>query len=326
MKVLVTGASGFFGSHVAEQFFAAGHSVRLLLRTTSRREFLTFPYQEAVGDVTDASTLTAAVTGIDAIVHAAGLIKARHEAEFAAVNEQGTANLVRAAEEQAPGLKRFVYISSLAAHGPSANGAPRPVDAEPAPVSAYGRTKMAGEDITRISKLADRSVIFRMPVIYGPRDPALLPFFRAVKMRVAPLLSGGNKRISIVYAHDAARAVVEAVTAEANVGDRIYAPEDGAVYTWRDLLAAVEGAAGRKAVLLPVPKFGYQAGALATQAFGRAINRPMVFTLDKVREMAQEAWVCSAEDLRRDLGWNAAVQIEEGARLTYDWYREHGWL
>ncbi|MEX0682287.1 MAG: NAD-dependent epimerase/dehydratase family protein [Dehalococcoidia bacterium] len=326
MKVLVTGASGFLGSHIAEQFSSAGHDIRLLLRPTSNQQFLTFKYEEALGDVTEPESLGAAVRGVDAVVHPAGLIKARNEAEFRAVNECGTANLIQAIEQNAPDIQRFVYISSQSAHGPSPDGLPRPVDDEPMPVSAYGRSKLGGEDVTMTSKLADRSVIFRMPVIYGPRDPALLPFFKIVRYRLAPLLDGGSHKLSIVYAADAASAVVAATTAEAAVGGKTYSPEDGNVYTWRDLLTAIEMAVGRRALMLPVPLPGYQVAGLASELFGRLTGNAQVFDRDKVREMRQRYWVCSADDLQRDLGWRAAVQVTEGARLTHEWYRSAGWI
>ncbi|HEY5641035.1 MAG TPA: NAD(P)-dependent oxidoreductase [Dehalococcoidia bacterium] len=326
MKVLVTGASGFLGSHIAEQFAAAGHDVRLLLRRTSSREFLTFSYEEAIGDVTDLESLGPAVEGVDAVVHPAGLIRARSEEEFRAVNDDGTGRLLAALEERAPGLRRFIYVSSMSAHGPSPDGQARPVEAEAKPVSAYGRSKLGGETATRRSALADRSVIFRMPVIYGPRDLALLPFFKAVRYRIAPLLRGGRNRLSVVYVSDAAKAVVQATTAEANVGGKTYSPEDGVVYAWRDLLSAIEKASGRRALMLPVPLIGYEAAGLASEMFGRLAGRAQVFDRDKVREMRRRAWVCSAAELRDDLGWLPRVQIEAGARLTHDWYREAGWL
>ena len=140
MRVLVTGASGFLGSHIAEQLYAGGHTVRLLLRKTSSRKFLEFPFEEAIGDVTDPGSLEAASERVDAVVHAAGLVKARSESEFAEVNAEGTKNLVKAVEAKSPSA-RFVYISSLAAHGSSRDGKPRPVDAPSKPLTAYGRTQ-----------------------------------------------------------------------------------------------------------------------------------------------------------------------------------------
>jgi 2-alkyl-3-oxoalkanoate reductase len=326
MRVLVTGASGFLGSHVAELFAGEGHEVRTLLRNTSSRKFLGFPHEEAMGDVTDASSLPAAVAGVDAVVHCAGLVMARTEAEFASVNEHGTTNLYRAIEAHAPDVRRIIYVSSIAAHGSSKNGRPRPPDAPPKPVTAYGRTKLAGELLARRSKLGKITVTFRPPAIYGPRDPALLPFFQLARYRVIPMLAGGKNKVSMIYATDCARAIYMAATAEADIGGKVYTPEDGAVHTWLDMVDAIEKAAHTRMLKLPTPRFFYEGAALLAEAAGAITRRPVIFTRDKVREMSQNAWVCSSEDLRRDLGWSPEVGIEEGAKLTYAWYKSNGWL
>jgi len=326
MRVLVTGASGFLGSHIAEKFAKEGHEVRTLLREASSRQFLQFPHEEAIGDITDASSLHSAVTGVDVVVHSAGLIMARSDAEFASVNEHGTTNLYRAIEAHNPDIRRIVYISSIAAHGASKSDRARPVDAPPRPVTAYGRSKLAGELLARRSSLGKRTVTFRPPAIYGPHDPALLPFFQLARYRVIPMLAGGKNRVSMVYATDIAGAVYVAATAEADIGARIYCPEDGVVHTWLDMLSAVEKATGKKMFKLPTPRIFYDAVAMGSEAVGAVTRRPVIFTRDKVREMSQNAWICSAADLQRDLGWKAEVGITEGARLTYDWYKDAGWL
>ena len=207
MKILVTGATGFVGSHIAERLAADGHDVRVLLRATSSRRFLEgVPFEAVEGDLTDAASLGPAARGVDAVIHAAGLVKARSVREFQAVNAQGTGNLLAAVEREAPGLTRFVYVSSIAAHGPSPGGAPRPLDAAPAPVSVYGRAKAEGEALVRRSPLADRAVMLRLPGVYGPRDFEFLTFFRLAKLRLAPLLHGGRNTVSIIYVEDAAQA------------------------------------------------------------------------------------------------------------------------
>ena len=326
MRVLVTGATGFLGSHIAEQLARQGHDVRVLVRRTSDRSFLRhIEAEEALGDVTQPDTLPAAVEDVDAVVHAAGLTKARSAAEFEAVNAGGTANLLAALGPAHP-LRRFVLISSLGAHGPSHDGRPRPLEAPPAPVTAYGRSKLRAEELVRSWAGDGRpTTIIRPPVIYGPRDRQLLPFFHLARWRLAPLLGDGSNAVSCVYVEDAARAAALTATA-ADAPSATYALDDGAVYTWRELLAAVERAVGKKALRLPSPAWAFAAAALVTELYGRLRRRAVIFTRDKVVEMRQRYWVCSHDEISHDLGWQPQVGLNEGAALTAAWYRQHGWL
>ncbi len=328
MRVLVTGATGFLGSHIAEQLSRQGHTVRVLVRRTSDRSFLRgIDVEEALGDVTQPDTLPAAVEGMESIVHAAGLVKARSAEEFDAVNAGGTANLLSTLG-QARQLRRFVLISSLAAHGPSEDGHPRPVDAPPAPVTTYGRSKLKAEQFVRAwagdhDKVG--ATIIRPPVIYGPRDRQLLTFFQLARWRLAPLLGDGTNSISLVYVEDAALAAAQAATA-AGAPSATYTVDDGSVYTWRDLLAAVEQAVGRKALRIPSPPWAYAAAAFVSETYGRLRRQAVSFTADKVIEMRQRYWVCSHDEISRHLGWQPQVDLAQGAALTAAWYRQHRWL
>ena len=327
MKVLVTGASGFLGSHIAERLAEEGHQVRALVRRTSDRRFLVgFPHEEAVGDVTDPASLVAALDGVDVAVHAAGLVKARSAAQFHAVNAQGTANLLAAVDQAAPKLRRLVYVSSLAAHGPSEDDHPRPPDAPPRPVTTYGRSKLRGEEMVRAWRGSERAVIICPSVIYGPRDPALLPFFQLARWRVAPLLAGGRNRVSVIYVEDAAGAIAQAAIADADVAGKTYCLDDGNIYSWRELLAAVEEVVGRRAFRLSSPRWAFEAAALVSEAYGLLRRRAVALTREKVLEMSQPFWVSSHEAIQRDLGWSPQVSLREGARRTAQWYRQQGWL
>lgn len=329
MKFLVTGATGFLGSHIAEQLAREGHTVRVLARRTSDRSFLRgLEIEEALGDITQPDTLPAAVAGVDAVVHAAGLVKARSAAEFNSVNAEGTANLLSALAS-AESTPRFVLISSLAAHGPSEDGRPRPLDAPATPVTAYGRSKLMAEEMVRAwAGNPDRvgAVIIRPPVIYGPRDRELLPFFRLARWRLAPLLGDGTNTISCVYVEDAARAVALAATASDEAPIATYTLDDGAIYTWRELLASVEQAIGRKALRITSPPWAFTAAAFLSETYGRLRRQAVIFTRDKVKEMRQRHWVCSHDEISRDLGWTPRVTLKQGAALTAAWYRQHRWL
>ncbi|MEZ4313881.1 MAG: NAD-dependent epimerase/dehydratase family protein [Polyangiaceae bacterium] len=141
MRVLVTGASGFLGSHVAEQLSHAGHTVVCLVRKTSSVSFLgTLQNVElAYGAIEDRDSIAAAVKGADAVVHSAGVVKAKTPEEFHAINAGGTENVLSAVKEAAPGLKKLVFVSSLTVAGPSADGQPVSIDSRN-PVTHYGRS------------------------------------------------------------------------------------------------------------------------------------------------------------------------------------------
>src|SRR3954469_6491662 len=237
MKIFLTGGSGFLGSYVAEQLAEQGHTVRALVRPRSERKILDrLPRVEfARGAIEDRASLDAAMDGVDAVIHVAGLVKARRPEEFFQVNTEGTKNLLAAAEARAPGLKRFVYVSSLAAVGPSSDGQPVHDDAPPRPVTQYGRSKLAAEQAVLLAKDRLPVTVIRPPLIYGPRDRETLAFFTSVKNGVLPVLGDGRNTLSVIYGEDCASALVRAALSDGPSG-RAYFVDDGSVYVWRDAL------------------------------------------------------------------------------------------
>ena len=328
VRVLVTGGSGFVGSYVAEQLDALGHTVRELVRPTSDSKFLKSlrNIEFAPGAIEDRASLDAAVRGVDAVVHVAGLVKARGPDDFFAVNAEGTKNLLAAAEAHAPRLKRFVYVSSLSAVGPSPDGKPVPDDAPPHPVTHYGRSKLAGEQAVLAAKDRIPVTVIRPPLIYGPRDRETLAFFTSVNRGVLPVLGDGSNTLSLIYGEDCAAAIVRAAVSDGPSG-RTYFVDDGSVYVWRDALAEVEKALGRRAFFrfgLPMP--AVVVAAAATQLYGKVTRTAQMLTLDKLNELKQRHWVCEGSGARRDLGWAPRTTWPEGVAKTVAWYRQSGWL
>ncbi|HEX8792478.1 MAG TPA: SDR family NAD(P)-dependent oxidoreductase [Polyangiaceae bacterium] len=327
MKVLITGASGFLGGHVAELLSARGDAVRALVRKTSNKKHLEKLKNVELfeGSVEQVERVREAVDGVDAIVHCAGIVKAKSTDEFFAVNVGGTSNLVEAARRLGSKLRRFVHVSSLEACGPSADGGP--VDPEQEnPVTGYGRSKLAAEKVVLSAKDHMKVTILRPGAIYGPRDGEILEVFKSIQRGLLPLVAGGTAKGVWVYATDCAEACVRAIEADVPSG-RTYFVDDGCgPLDQRQMCADAERALGKKAMVrasLPVPLL--MTVARGVEVFGRVAGKPVMLTREKANMLLQH-WVCSSEATRKDLGWEPRVPWSEGVNRAVEWYRQNGWL
>ncbi|MCL2724994.1 MAG: NAD(P)-dependent oxidoreductase [Polyangiaceae bacterium] len=327
MKVLVTGGSGFLGSHVAEQLVHAGHTVRALVRKSSNRKFLNTlsGVEFAEGSVENRASVDEAMRGVDAVVHSAGLVKARNASEFFECNTQGTTNLLEAAIAHAPNMKRFVHVSSLEACGPSFDGLPVSRDQE-RPVTTYGRSKLAAEKECARRKDKLPVVIVRPAAIYGPRDVEILEAFRAVRRRQYPVIGDGKMLACYIYGPDCASACIKAIDADVASGS-IYFADDGQPVTMARAMGEILPAAlGRKPLLrFGVPLSVLKLASLGVEAYGRFAGKAVMLTREKVA-MLSHHWVCESGVTHADLKWKPEVTFEEGVRLTAKWYEDHGWL
>lgn len=327
MRVLVTGGSGFLGSHVAEQLVRDGHTVIALVRKSSNRKFLSSldNVELAEGSVEDKASIDEAMKNVDAVVHSAGLVKARTEAEFFECNTRGTINLLEAAMEHAPALRRFVHVSSLEACGPSLDGNPVPIDQE-APVTAYGRSKLAAEKevVARRDKLP--VVVLRPAAIYGPRDVELFEAFKAARRRQYPVIGNGEMLGCYTYGPDCARACIRAIESDVPSGN-IYFVDDGEplpmARAMGQLLHDALGTAPLYKLGVPFPLL--RLASVGVEAYGKVRGKPVMLTREKVKMLSCH-WVCESTKTRRDLGWSPSVSFVEGARRTAKWYEENGWL
>lgn len=327
MKVLVTGASGFLGSWVVQRLTEQGHSVRALVRKSSDTAFVeTLSNVElAYGALADAGAVGEACDGVDAIVHAAALVKARNAEEFERTNVDGTRNVVEAAATRTSGLKRLVFVSSLEASGPSDDGRPVPLD-QSRPITAYGRSKQRAERIVLDAKARIPVTILRPAAIYGPRDREILEAFRAVSHGVLATIAGGTSLGCFVYAPDCAEACIRAIVAPSPSG-RVYFVDDGAgAVDQKTMLGDMARALGKRHLLrTSLPKVALHLVARGVQAYGRLADKPVMLTPEKANMLLQH-WVCSSEQTRAELGWEPSVPWREGVALTARWYKDNGWL
>ncbi len=322
MNALVTGATGFVGSHLVEALRRRGHEVTALVRSPAKgAELARLDVRQAAGDVLDPTALDRAASGRTIVFHVAGLVAAHSEAEFFEVNRDGTANVVAAAVRA--GVERLVLVSSMAAGGPTVPGHPL-TGAEPArPVTAYGRSKLAAEEIARASAL--RWTILRPPMIYGPRDREVLKLFRAARLGIAPVFGDGTQELSAIHAADLADCIVSCAGTEQAVG-KIYYPCHPRTFTSAGFVRAVGAALEREVRVLPLPRWTAQVALAVTGAAAHLAGRATILTRDKVNEFFQPAWTGDPMPCMRDTGWTAEIDLEHGLAQTCGWYRSAGWI
>jgi dihydroflavonol-4-reductase len=316
----VTGGTGFVGSHLVEALVRRGDSVRCLVRSEAKADRLG-ACPRVAGDLDDERALAALCQGAESVFHVAGLTAARDEAEFLRVNRDGTARVAGAA--RAAGARRLVLVSSLAVTGPAHLG--RPVDeaTAPRPVSAYGRSKLAGEEAVRESGVV--FTIVRPPTVYGPRDRELLRVFRMARRGLAPLLGDGRQELSLVHAADLAQALIAAAVSDAASG-RVYHAAGPEVVTQRALVEAIGAAVGRQVRVVPLPSPFVRLALRASGAFARLSGRTTLLSRAKADELLAPARTCTSAALFRDAGWSAGIPLSTGLVQTARWYEAEGWL
>jgi nucleoside-diphosphate-sugar epimerase len=326
MRVLVTGGSGFLGSWVCELLSKRKDvEVRALVRPTSKTKHLQSleRVELAEGSVEDSRAVDEACRSVDAIIHCAGLVKARNEDELIRVNVEGTRNLVEAAKKHA--IKRFVHVSTLEASGPSDDRKPVPIS-QAKPCTAYGRSKLAGERVALAAKDDLHVVVLRPGAIYGPRDVEILDAFKSVNRGLMPTIDGGRALGSFVWGPDCAAACIRALEADVPSGSIYFVDDGGPPVTQRDFLEMIETALGRRALVrMSLPKGLLKTVAFGVEAFGKASGKAVMLTREKA-DMLLRDLICESSATRRELGWEPEVAIQEGVKRAVEWYRANGWL
>jgi len=327
MKVLLTGANGFVGSHVLDRLLELNLPTAVLLRPTSDRGFISAQLsciEVRHGSLDDPASLDAALEGITHVIHCAGATKALNRDGFFAVNQLGTRHLVAATNRRANQIQRFLLVSSLAAAGPGTAEHPRREQDPSAPVSEYGQSKLAAEqEVTRDCR-AEWTII-RPPAVYGPRDREFLRLFKAVRSHVQPRFGGGLQPLTLVYAPDLAGVIV-ATLMHPNAAREIFFAGAPEVVTTGELIARAATAMGSWTIPLPLPNAVLWCACQWAGFITRLTGKANVLSAQKWPELKAPGWVCDVSRLNSEVGYDCRTTLTEGVTKTRMWYEAQGWL
>jgi len=310
--LLLTGATGFVGSHVIRRLTANGHQVRILARRMPITALTPEkPLEVVLGDLDDQAALQRLVRDVDAVVHVAGIIKARDAAEFHKVNVEGTRHVAAALAEVSPAL-RVIHVSSLAAREPA--------------LSPYCASKRGGEDA--IASIANpvRLTILRPPAVYGPGDSEIFPMFKAAALGFCTYPAARTTRVSLIHGGDLAGAIVAAI--DTRLPEPLYELDDGHAggYSWAEIGAGLSAALQRPVRMIRVPRPALVAIAAGVEVHRRVAGSLTALGLAKVPELYHPDWVARGPRLETGTPWKPAFNIAAGFADTLAWYRAIGWL
>jgi len=314
MKVLITGASGFIGRRLALNLASRGCDVACLVRRTSRTEGLDRPGLRLVmGDLRDQASLEAAVAGQDRVFHLAAAVQAAQGASFEEANVEGTRRLVEACLRVTPGLERFVYVSSIAAAGPSGPDRPGRETDEPHPVTDYGRSKLRAEDIVRQAGGRLAATIIRPPNVIGPGSKDIERAIVLLGKGIVPAIGDEKPRTSLIDVDDLAEALILASGEARSVGQTYYVT-DGGAYAWPEITAALAEELGLGRRKLRIPASVQLAVAAAAEAASRLTGKPPAVTRDIVRAGRDHYWLYDGSKIERELGFRPRFKMRDSIR------------
>lgn len=321
MKVLVTGATGFIGSFLVERLVRRGDQVRcLVLRGEELGPLPQWPVEICYGDICQPpETLSSIMKGVEYVYHLAGVKTGWDEAIYFRVNYQGTKNLAEACLRGDRQLKRFIFISSQAAAGPSTNGHRLTEDEDGSPLTAYGRSKRAAEQYLQTRRHELPITILRLALVYGPRDITTERGLRMAQRRLIPKV---KQYFGLIHIQDVVDALVLAAEQE-QARDQLYFITSSESVTWQDVAEQALRVQHKKGLVVPIPWALFKLARKLEWALRKLMDRlSQPLNIDQeLSDLTQTYWLCSGEKAKHELGFEPKVSLSEGIEQTIRWYK-----
>ncbi|WP_140937571.1 NAD-dependent epimerase/dehydratase family protein [Sphingobacterium lumbrici] len=329
-RILITGASGFVGSHLVEAAKNLDFEVHAAVRRSSNiTEIESFVDQFVFPDFSSVIALKKLFEEYQYhyIIHAAALTKAKEETMLLDVNVGYTQHILEAAFAADMPLERLVYVSSLAAVGPIAYASDRLIDESTPynPVTVYGRSKCASEQMIK-ADFSDRPLsVFRPTAVYGPREKDLFILFDTMNKGLDPYIGRKPQKLSFIYVKDLVDVLLKGCVVPQE-GLQFYNVTDGNIYSKYEMADIFKETLRRKLLRIHIPFGIVKKVAQISETIYKHSKRTPVIYPERLNELTAENWGCDISKAKNKLGFNPKYNLKEGLGESLLWYKKNNWL
>jgi len=324
--ILVTGAAGFIGSHLVRELRRrCGRVICLVRPGEDISRIADLGCRIHTGDLLDKSTLANAVAGVDTIFHLAAVMGGVDPEVLFRVNLQGTKNLVDACREQGVVPERFVFASSVTVMGPSGKDRELDEGAPCRPLSVYGKSKLAAEEYLASAENTLPYTIIRLPVVYGPgSDGGLYIFFKLMSKGLQ--VNVGTLEATVCFVWDVVQGMIAAAGNPRTRGETYILGEEK-TYQLKQIYQTIASILGRRYITLPLPYFVLHVLSFFVEIHSKLTKSIPVMTREELTMyLKNHYWKYDTRKASRDFGFQSRYSFAQGAGITIDWYRKHGYL
>jgi len=326
LVALVTGANGFVGSHLVDLLLEKKYKVRCIIRKSSNLRWLNGKDVELhICELTNKEGLRKIFEGADYIYHVAGVVKSKKPEGYFAGNVETTKVLLDVALEFKNIIKRFLIVSSATASGPSPINNPVSEDFPCKPITTYGRSKLAQEELAKSYMDQIPITVCKVAAVYGERDTEIFIFFNTYSKGLMTTIGLNDKQVSLIHVNDVVRGLYLAAISDKAKG-QIYFITSEKYYTWKEVGDATSKVMNKKSFKIAVPHFVVYTIAGIAQFFSMFSSKAATLNIEKAKDITRPAWISDYRKAYKDFGFKQEISLEEGIRKTVDWYKKVGWL
>lgn len=323
---VVTGANGFVGSHLVDYLLEKNYEVRCLVRKSSDLKWLKEKNVKIFDcGLLDIDGMNTAFKDANYIYHVAGVVKSKTPKGYFKGNVDTTAALLEAALKNVSTLKKIIIVSSLTVTGPSQDGVPVNENNKCEPITTYGRSKLAQENLAKSFMDKLPITICRAPAVYGERDTEIFIFFQTFNRGLMTTIGLDKKVISLIHVRDLVEGFHLASINENATGETYFISSEK-YYTWDEVGDVTSNVMQKKPFKVAVPHTIVYTVAAIAQFLSLFSKKPATLNLEKGRDITQNAWICDTSKAIHDLGYRQQISLEDGIKRTVEWYRQMKWL